>query len=541
MNDKQSIVLDAVVVGAGFAGLYTVHRLRDMGLDILAFERGGDVGGVWYWNRYPGARCDCESQVYSFTFSEALYKEWTWSSRYPEQPEILRYLNFVADRFDLRRSIRFNTTVEGARFDEQAALWRLELSSGEKVAARYLITGVGCLSATNVPPMPGLAEFKGEWHHTGDWPKQPVDFSGKRVAVIGTGSSGIQSIPVIATQAAHLTVFQRTPQYTVPARDRPLTKNEIAQLKADFAKTRAGIYESWGGEIFPQPRPAAMQDSAEQRNELYEQYWDEGGHGLVAATYADLLIDADANKTAADFIRDKIRSTVHDAAVAEKLLPTTYYGTKRPILDTQYYETYNRDNVALVDLRATPIEKITPTGIDTTDAHYDLDAIVFATGYDSMTGALFKMNIRGRDGRTLRETWENGAKVRTYLGLSTAGFPNLFMITGPESPSVLCNMPTAVEQHVDWIAQYIDYAREHGVRFIEATADAQETWSAECDAAANQTLYPHTPSWYTSANIKGKPRGRFPIYLGGFPVYQDKCRDVAAKGYDGFALSPRPA
>lgn len=529
--------LDAVVIGAGFAGLYALYRLRNLGLATRAFDGASDVGGVWYWNRYPGARCDSESIYYNYTFSDELLQEWSWTARYPGQPEILRYLGFVADKFDLRRDIQFNTRVQTASYDEANGHWQIELDDGTQLSAQYLISGVGCLSAANVPDIAGLDNFTGEWYHTGNWPHEGVNFEGKRVGVIGTGSSGIQSIPHIAEQAGHLTVFQRTPQYTVPARNHLFDDAYIREVKQNYDQIKHDMYNCWGGLPFEMPEKSALEATPEERHAVYDRFWQNGGEGLIAASFNDLLFNPESNETAAEFIRSKIRETVSDPETAQKLQPNTYYGTKRPILDTHYYETFNRDNVDLVDVRQAPIEEITATGLRTADAHYELDIIIFATGYDALTGSLFKMDLRGRGGQSLREAWGDGASIRTYLGLATAGFPNLFMITGPESPSVLTNMPTAVEQHVDWITDCIAYMREQDVATIEATSQAQEAWSKQCDDVANATLFPKTDSWYTGANIAGKQHGRFPIYLAGFDVYQQQCNEVAANGYEGFVLT----
>lgn len=528
--------LDAVVIGAGFSGLYMLHRLRESGFSTQVYEAGDGVGGVWYWNRYPGARCDVESIYYNYTFSEELYKKWTWTSRYPEQPEILRYLNFVADTFDLRKDIQFNIRITAAHYDETNNRWDIQINDGTCVSAKYLISGVGCLSAANVPDFKGLDCFEGEWYHTGHWPQKKVDFKGKRVGVIGTGSSGVQAIPVIAKEADHLTVFQRTPQYTMPARNHRYDPEFIKRTKANFKKIKEIMRNSPTGNGI-QLRPiSALSDSPEERQQVYEKAWEEGGYALTSAYY-DLIINEDANKTAADFIRSKIKEMVHDPEVAEKLLPDYYFGTKRPILDTDYYETYNRDNVTLVDVKKVPIEEITPKGLRTTEAEYELDIIIFATGYDGMTGPLFKIDIRGREGVSLKEKWEDGSRVRTYLGLATAGFPNFFMITGPESPSVLVNMPSAIEQHVEWIADCMEYHRKYGVETMEPTAKAEESWSKHCREVADNTLYVKTDSWYTGANIEGKPRS-FLIYLAGFDVYKQRCDEVASDGYSGFILSP---
>ncbi|RNB92461.1 NAD(P)/FAD-dependent oxidoreductase [Brevibacillus fluminis] len=525
---------DAVVIGAGFSGLYMLHRLREAGFSARAYEAGDGVGGVWYWNRYPGARCDSDSIYYNYTFSDELIQEWTWSSRYPEQPEILRYLNFVADKFDLRRDIQFETRVTSAHYDEGQNRWNIQLDDGSSVSATYFISGVGCLSAANIPIFKGLESFKGDWYHTGHWPHEPVDFKGKRVGVIGNGSSGVQSIPVIAQEAAHLTVFQRTPQYTIPARNHPYDPDFIEQTKKNFGEIKQKMWDSWGGIPVAPSMRSALEDTPEERQAKYDAAWAKGGFSL-SYSYSDLTFNEAANDTVAEFIREKIRETVHNPEVAQKLLPRYYFGTKRPILDTHYFETYNRENVTLVDVKQTPIEEITPNGLRTTEAEHELDILVFATGYDGMTGPLLKIDIRGKNGVTLKEKWEDGAQTRTYLGIANAGFPNFFMITGPESPSVLTTMPLAIEQHVEWIADCLCYLRDHRIDKIEATEEAEETWSKHCSEIAESTLYTKTDSWYTGANIAGKPR-RFLIYLGGFGVYRKICDDIAAKGYEGFSL-----
>ena len=536
MATNQENGFDAVVLGAGFSGLYMLYCLREAGFSTRVYEAGDGVGGVWYWNRYPGARCDIESIYYNYTFSKELYQEWTWTSKYPAQDEILRYLNHVAEKFALRRDIQFNTRITAAHFDEANNRWTLQLDDGTNVTAKYFISGVGCLSAANLPNFKGLNRFKGQWYHTGKWPKEKVDFTGKRVGVIGTGSSGVQAILVIAKEANHLTVFQRTPQYTIPARNYGYDPEFIKQTKENFEEVKRLMRESSTGSGLLIRNVSALSDPPEKRQQVYEKAWAEGGFALTSAYY-DLFINEEANKTAADFIRSKIKEIVHNPEVAEKLLPDYYFGTKRPILDTDYYETYNRENVTLVDVKKEPIVEITSNGIRTKESEYKLDILVFATGYDGMTGPLFKIDIRGKDGVKLKETWEEGSKVRTYLGLATEGFPNFFMITGPESPSVLVNMPSAIEQHVEWIADCLQFLREHEVETIEPTLEVEEAWSKHCREVAETTLYVKTDSWYTGANIAGKPRS-FLIYLGGFDNYKHKCNEVAAAGYDGFTLSP---
>lgn len=534
MSSQTIKEVDAVVLGAGFAGLYMLHQLRSKGFSTIVCEAGDGVGGVWYWNRYPGARCDIESIYYNYTFSKELYEEWTWTSRFPEQAEILRYLNYVADRFQLRTDIQFNTRVTAAHFDEERHKWIVYLNDGQHILAKYFITGIGCLSAANVPNIQGLQRFSGNWYHTGHWPHEKVDFTGKRVGIIGTGSSGIQAIPVIAKEAEQLTVFQRTPQYTIPARNHPYDENFIKETKQNFEALKQSMRNSISGTPFAQNQQSAMEDSDDKRMAVFEKAWAQGGFAF-AATYDDLLTNEQSNEKAAEFIRSKIRQIVKDPVVAEKLCPKYMYGTKRQVLDSDYFEAYNRENVVLVDVKESPIKKITETGIQTTDEHYDLDRIIFATGYDGMTGPLFKIDIRGRNGETLKEKWEDGASVQTYLGLTTAGFPNLFMITGPESPSVLVNMPIAIEQHVEWIAQCIDYLREHDIDLVEPNKDAEEAWSKHCQEIANTTLYVKGDSWYTGANIEGKPRS-FLIYLGGFDYYTKHCHEVAQNNYEGFKL-----
>ena len=528
--------LDAVIVGAGFAGLYMLHRLRGLGLSARVYEAGDGIGGTWYWNRYPGARCDVESMDYSYSFSDELQQEWQWTERYASQPEILRYINHVADRFDLRRDVRLSTRVTAAVFDEATHRWAVSTDRGDRVSAQFCVMATGCLSAAQVPDFKGLETFEGAWYHTGNWPHEGVDFTGQRVGVIGTGSSAIQSIPLIARQAAHLFVFQRTPNFSIPARNAPLDPEYERRWKANYAEHRRQARESRVGFVVERNDLSALEVSAEERLREYEGRWSRGGLGFNA-TFADLLTSKDANDTAAEFFRAKIRAAVRDPAVAETLSPRHYpVGTKRLCVDTDYYDTFNRDNVTLIDLRTAPIEAITPTGLRTRDEAYALDSLVFATGFDAMTGALLSIDIRGRAGQTLRHKWAEGP--RTYLGLAVAGFPNLFAITGPGSPSVLSNMIVSIEQHVDWIADCLVYLREHDRTAIEATVAAEDTWVAHVNEVGNATLYPLANSWYMGANIPGKPRIFMP-YIGGVGVYRQFCDDVAAKGYEGFALTHR--
>ncbi|HWM77808.1 MAG TPA: NAD(P)/FAD-dependent oxidoreductase, partial [Methylomirabilota bacterium] len=465
---------DAVVVGAGFAGLYMLHRLRGLGLSACVYEAGRGVGGTWFWNRYPGARCDVESMDYSYSFSDELQQEWTWTERYASQPEILAYINHVADRFDLRRDIQLETRVTAAIFDGATSRWAIQTDRGDRVSARFCIMATGCLSDARVPTLEGFETFEGTWFHTGHWPHEGVDFTGQRVGVIGTGSSAIQSIPIIARQAAHLFVFQRTPNFSVPARNAPLDPEYERQVKSSYAEFRRQARESRVGFVVERNDQSALEVSAEERERAYESRWSRGGLGFNA-TFADLLTSKDANDTAAEFFRAKIQAIVRDGAVAEMLSPRDYpVGTKRLCVDTDYYDTFNRDNVTLVDVRRAPIEAITRRGLRTREAEYELDSLVFATGFDAMTGALLGIDIRGRAGTTLGEKWAAGP--RTYLGVATAGFPNLFTITGPGSPSVLSNMIVSIEQHVDWIADCLVYLRERGLGGIEASVEAEDEW-----------------------------------------------------------------
>jgi len=523
---------DVAVVGAGFAGLYMLYRLRGMGFSVTVLEAGHDVGGTWYWNRYPGARCDIESMQYSYQFSDPLQQEWDWSERYATQPEILRYANHVADRFDLRRDIRFDTNVQAATFDEEQGYWILDIGDGERVSATHCVMATGCLSSPNMPKIAGIDRFEGASYHTGHWPHEGVDFAGRRVGVIGTGSSAIQSIPMIAAQAKHLTVFQRTPNYSIPAHNAPLRPEKVAAIKADYAGMRARAKRTPPGIDATFNPASAMDDGAEQRRQAYEKRWAEGGLTFMGA-YGDLMLNPDSNDTAAEFTRAKIREIVDDPAVAEALLPGNIIGAKRLCVDTGYYATYNRPNVALVDVRDQPIEAITATGIRARGQDFDLDAIVFATGFDAMTGALLKIDIRGRGGLALADKWADGP--RTYLGLAMAGFPNLFTITGPGSPSVLTNMLPSIEQHVDWVADCLGYLRDNGRAVIEARTTAEDDWIAHNNTFVEASLRSTTESWYNGANIAGKPRVFMP-YLGGFPLYVQKCEAVAANGYEGFAL-----
>ncbi len=530
----SALDFDAVVIGAGFAGMLMLHRLRELGLSVRVYERGDGVGGTWYWNRYPGARCDTESMTYSYSFSQELEQDWQWTERYAPQAEILAYANHVADRFDLRRDIQFETAVKSAVFDEGGHCWNIETSRGDRVSARLCISAVGCLSAATMPEVAGLKEFKGESYHTGQWPHEAVSFAGKRVGIIGTGSSGVQSTIAIAEQAAHLYVFQRTPNYSIPAWNGPLAASDAARLKANYGAWREAARYSQIGIPFESNGKSAKAVPAEEREREFEAAWAEGGFNFVMA-YPDLLMDIESNRTAADFVERKIRATVRDPAVAALLIPKDLpIGTKRLCVDTGYYETFNRDNVTLVDIRTSPIEAITADGLRTQDANYGLDMLIFATGFDAITGPLLKIDIRGRGGERLADKWAEGPL--TYLGVATAGFPNFFMITGPGSPCVLSNMLTSIEQHVEWMVDCIAHMHEQGSTSFEAQSDAEKAWVQTVHEVGHTTLYPLVESWYTGTNIPGKPR-MFTPYAGGVGTYRRICEAVADKGYEGFAFA----
>lgn len=537
MSGAQTSDLDAVIVGAGFAGMYMLHRLRQQGLNVRVFETGTGVGGTWYWNRYPGARCDVDSLEYSYQFSEELQQEWNWTEKYAPQGEILDYANHVADRFDLRKDITFNTKVNAAHFDETTGRWTITTdhsSGGETITAKYCILATGCLSKPNAPHFDGLETFKGNQYFTSSWPKEGVDFTGRRVGVIGTGSSAIQSIPIMAAQASELTVFQRTPNFSVPAHNQPLDQDYEKKIKADYAGFRARNKEmqSGFGSNLDANEFTAMSVSEGERLAIYEKRWAHGGLPFLGA-FEDLIIDKAANDTAANFLRGKIHGIVKDPATAALLSPDTVAGCKRLCVDTGYFDTYNKDHVALIDVNATPIEGFYEDGIKTSDASFEIDDIVFATGFDAMTGAVLSIDIRGKGGQTLQDKWSAGPV--TYLGLGVSGFPNLFTITGPGSPSVLTNMLPSIEQHVEWIADCIASMDEKQVGQIEVTEEAEANWVAEVNEIGELTLFPTCNSWYLGANVPGKPRVFMP-YLG-FPEYVKKCNEVVADGYAGFTLS----
>jgi cyclohexanone monooxygenase len=534
-TESRIKTLDAIVVGAGFAGLYALYRLRKMGLHAQALEAGKGIGGTWFWNRYPGARCDVESLEYSYSFSEELQQEWNWPERFSAQADILRYINHVADRLDLRRDILTETRVVSARFDKTTDLWTVKTANGGMFQAPFCIMATGNLSLPRVPNFPGLENFKGNWYHSGLWPEEGVDFTGRRVGVIGTGSSGIQMIPVIAEQAKHLFVFQRTANFSVPAVNRPMTPDVERNHKERYRYWRDEAKRTpFGIAGHAPPTKSALEEAQEERDRNYETKWGTGGNISFLYAYNDLLVNKESNETASEFVRRKIRSIVRDPKVAELLLPNDHpIGTKRLCLDNGYFETFNRDNVTLVDVKSDPIVEITASGLRTGTREFEVDDIAFATGFDAMTGALLDIDIAVEAGPVLADKWAHGP--RTYLGLMTAGFPNFFMITGPGSPSVKTNMVAAIEQHVDWIADCVQHLRQNGIKRIDADESTEDRWVEHVNEVADSTLYPQANSWYVGANIPGKPRVFMP-YVAGLDKYRAICDEVAANDYRGFVL-----
>jgi cation diffusion facilitator CzcD-associated flavoprotein CzcO len=537
-SGKAAESYDAVIIGSGVSGLYALHHLREMGLSVRAFDGARDVGGTWWYNRYPGARIDGPgAPYYCFTFSDELMEEYDWQESQSEWSEVLSYIEHVADRFDLRRDIQFETWIEDARYDEATQRWTVDTSQGQHVQARYLICATGALSKANLPDVPGIADFAGETYHTGQWPHEPVDFSGKRVAVIGTGSSGIQAIPEIAKQAAHVTVLQRTAQFAFPAGNRPLTDADRAEARSDWAETKAMIIAHPGGFPHPGNDLAALDFTPEERNERYERLWQRGSFKFFLESYNDVAVSEEANASLADFVRGKIREIVKDPETAEKLLPDHFVMTKRPILENGYFEAYNRDNVSLVDLRSDPIERFTPTSVVTKSGEHPIDVLVLATGYDAISGSMLRLNPKGRGGVSLKERWAE--RFHNYLGMMIDGFPNLFVIHGPGSPGVFYNMPLGAERQMGWIGELLQYLEKEGCGAVEPTVESEEAWGNEVDGIANATLFPRTDSWWTGANVPGKPR-YFSAYLAG-GIYYMRLADIAAKGYEGFAFEPAKA
>ena len=532
-DQSSSSDVDAVVVGAGFTGLYMLLRLRDCGFSARGFDAASGVGGTWYWNRYPGARCDIESMQYSYQFSEELQQERQWKERYASQPEILEYIEHVADRFNLKRDITFETRIEAATFDEGSHSWIIETDGGETIRTRFFIMGVGCLSAPIRPQFAYEEEFKGEIYQTSLWPKESVDFTGKRVGIIGTGSSAIQSIPLIAKEAEHLYIYQRTPNFVVPAQNRVLSDEEVLAIKSDYKGFRAKAYAGLTAFLFPRHDQSVFDLSPQERRARFDEQWEIGGLPFLGA-FNDLLINENSNKEVADYWRSRIDDVIEDPAIADLLTPDEFFGCKRLCAGTNYYEAYNRDNVTLIDVKKCGIERLTPTGLRAEGKDYDLNAIIYATGFDAMTGSVTRIKITGCDGRTIQDKWADGP--RNYLGLTISGFPNMFNMVNAGSPSVLATMVTCAEQHGDWVADCLQYMRKHRFTRIDATPEAEADWVSEVNRAADLSLRSKCDSWYVGSNVKGKARS-FAPYIGGWPPYVEKCKSVAANGYKGFDLT----
>lgn len=528
---------DAIIVGAGISGMYQLYRLRELGLEVKVLEAGDGVGGTWYWNRYPGARFDSESYSYGYSFSEELLQEWDWSEHFSPQPETLKYCNYVADKFDLKKDIQFSARVKRARFDDEGNAWTIEIEDGSTETCRLLITAVGPLSAPTLPDIPGMDTFEGPVHHTGLWPKEPVDFSGLRVGVIGTGATAVQLIPEVAKVAEHLTVFQRTPNWCAPLNNGPITEEEQKQIKAGYPDIFRRCAESHGGFLHSADPRKALEVSAEERDELYEHLYGEPGFGIWLGTFIDVLVDPEANDTMSEFAAKKIRERVKDPATAEKLIPKNHgFGTRRVPMETGYYETYNRDNVDLVDIIETPIEKITENSIVTSDNEYELDFIVLATGFDAVRGALDRIDIQGKTHQKLTEYW--GDQPTTYLGMAIHGFPNLLTLVGPHNSATFCNIPRCIEQNVEWVTDLVKYMIDHDYGRVEATADAEAEWTQHVFDEAEGLLFTKTRSWFMgfNSNIEGRDKPTMLVYAGGAPKYRDKCQQVADENYKGFSF-----
>ena len=537
-DDGAAGCFDAIIIGAGIAGMFQLYRLRELGLSVRVFETGSGVGGTWYWNRYPGARFDSESYTYGYSFSEELLRDWNWSEHFAPQPETLRYLNHVADRFDLRRDIRFNSRVTAASFDEATRRWEVTLASGERCAARFLVTAIGPLSADTLPRIPGVESFRGNSFHTYRWPHEPVDFTGKRVAVIGVGATGVQVIQTIAKSVGQLTVFQRTPNWCTPLHNRPITEAEQQKIKAGYPEMFELLRRTPGCYIHDTDPRSTFEVSEEEREAFWEKLYGEPGFGIWMANFRDVLTDPKANALFSDFVARKIRQRVKDPKVAEMLIPKCHgFGTRRVPQETGFYEAFNQPNVRLVDVRETPIERITEAGIKTSDAEYPFDIIIYATGFDAITGAFDRIEFRGTGGQRLKDKWADGPK--TFLGLQSAGFPNMLTIVGPHNASTRCNIPRCIEQNVEWVTGLLRTARDQGVTRFEATPEAEAEWSCHIEELAEGMLYTQIDSWATgiNRNVEGRNIRRILQYQGGAPAYRARCDEVAAQGYAGMVMS----
>jgi len=521
---------DAIVIGAGVGGLYQLYRLLQLGLSVRVFEDGSGVGGTWYWNRYPGARFDSESYTYGYSFSEELLQEWDWKEHFSGQPENERYLNYVADKFDLKKYIQFNAHVTSAVYDEKANYWEVQTENGQRARAQFLIAAVGILSARYMPDIPGIDSFKGQSFHTSRWPKERINFAGKRVGVIGTGATAVQLIPEVAKEVGHLTVFQRTPNYCCPLRNGQIDDETQKQIKANYPEILKKCRESFVGFMHEFDPRSALEVSPEERQAFFEEIWAQPGFKKWLGNFYDTITNLEANETFAEFVRNKIRERVKDPVVAEKLVPKDHpFGAKRVPLETGYYEAYNRPNVLLVDIRQTPIERITPKGIKTTEKEYEFDIIIYATGFDAVTGPLTRMNIRGEGGQTIKDRWAEGP--RTYLGIQSAGFPNFFIVNG----AAFCNVPRCLEQNAEFVSDCIQYMREKNFERVTTTPQAEEAWIEHGDSLVVDSILTKANSWFVGANIPGKKRA-FLLYPGGNVALRQKCEEVVAKGYEGFVL-----
>jgi cation diffusion facilitator CzcD-associated flavoprotein CzcO len=530
---------DAIIIGAGLTGMHQLYRLRQLGLAVTALEAGAGVGGTWYWNRYPGARLDSESYSYQYAFSQDLLDEWDWSETFVGQPELEAYFNRAADKLDLRKDIQLNSRVRSAVFDEQSSRWVVETVAGKRLQARFLITAVGLLSAPQFPQVPGLEDFSGESYHTGLWPAEEVTFTGKRVAVIGTGASGVQVITEIAKTARHLTVFQRTPNWCIPLRNAPLEPAAMAEIRAQYTTMFRSLRETFSGFLHNDDPQSALEVSAEERQRKYELAWASPGFAKWLGLYHDIATNPQANRTYAEFVEAKIRARTADPLVAEKLIPKDHlFGTKRVPCESGYFEVYNQPNVELISLADDPLERFTERGIRTAAGELSVDMIVFATGFDAFTGALTRIDIRGAGGISLKDKWAEGP--RTYLGMQIAGFPNLFTLVAPHNKGSTCNIPRCSEQNVEWVTRFVAYLFEHQIRRVEATLSAEAEWTRHVHEAVAETLLPLTDSYFFGANTPGKARA-FLGYVGALPDFAKRCNDVAAAGYDGFRLDPVPA
>ena len=529
---------DVIIIGAGLSGMYQLLKLRQLGFKAHVYEAGGGVGGTWYWNRYPGARFDSESWTYGYSFSPEVLKEWSWKEHFSGQPENLRYCEFVADKFDLRRDITFNTRVTSAHWDEAANEWETTFENGKRARARFLITALGPLSSPTMPVIPGVEDFKGEAWHTGLWPHHPVTFAGKRVAVIGTGASGVQAITEIAKTVGHLTVFQRTPNWCTPLRNSPIAPQEMEKIRARYNEIFAQCRDNWGCFIHTADPRHATEVTPEERDAFFEELYNMPGFAFWQGNFRDVLMDQKANDALTQFVIKKIRARVKDQKLADKLIPTNHgYGTRRVPLESGYFEVYNQPNVKLVDLRETPIERITEKGLKTSDAEYEFDMIIYATGFDAITGAFDRIDFRGRNGEKLRDKWADGP--HTYLGLNVAGFPNMLTLVGPHNAATFCNLPRCIEQNVEFVSDLLEHMRDKGLTRIEATPDAEETWTTHVHDTAARLLLTKVDSWMTGVNknVAGRQKRTFMAYAGGAPKYRQKCEEIVAKGYEGFALT----